>query len=347
VHKTIEISVVVPFFNAEDTILYCLDGIKNQKLKPLEVILVDNNSSDNSANMVKQFIAQNGIENIHYFFEKKQGPSYARNCGVNHANGDIIAFTDSDCIPDPNWLNGILTAFTDPQIGAVAGRIVGYQGESLLDKFHAMFTLKGLDKNQTFSDFTLVKGGFPTANLAVRKDVFNHIGGFDGFMKTYGEDYDLCARIYHAGFRIQYTFDAVVYHKHRSTLKGTWIQSFGFGIAHALLLKKHFNQMVIIDLPRYQYLSQKWSVHMWIDLAGADKKVAGLILLSIMWWPLSILLISYLLYLFTDMESRLRHNGLKARFLGKWQLVFLLFFKSAAITMGRIIGSLQNKVLCF
>jgi len=346
-HKTDEISVVVLFFNAEDTILHCLEGIQNQKLKPLEVILVDNNSSDNSANLVKQFIAQNVIGKFHYFFEKKQGPSYARNCGVNHAKGDIIAFTDSDCIPDKNWLNGILAAFTDPQIGAVAGRIVGYHGESLLDKFHAMFTLKGFDENQTFSDFTLVKGGFPTANLAVRKDVFNHIGGFDGSMKTYGEDYELCARVYRADFGIKYTINAVVYHKHRNTLKGTWIQSFGFGIAHTLLLKKHFKQMVIIDLPRYQYLSQKWSVRMWIDLASADKKVAGLILLSIMWWPLSVLLVSYLLYLFTNMGSRLRQNGLNARFLETWQLVLLLFFKSAAITMGRIIGSLQNKVLCF
>lgn len=345
--KRMKVSVIIPFYNSQRTIDICLNALGDQYIKPCEIILIDNGSSDKSSEIVHVFKHNHPYLNIILVEEPKRGPSAARNRGLKVAVGDIVAFTDSDCAPDKNWLKEIQGAFHNAKIGAVAGRVVGFKPESTLDKFHTVFTMKGLPRSQIFTEFTLVRGGFPTANLAVRKGVLDHIGGFDESMKIYSEDYDLCTRIYQAGFSIQYTTNAVVCHKHRNTLKGTWKQGFGFGTGHPVLLKKHFKQMVIIDLPRYQYFSQKWPTCIWLDLASADKKVAGLILLSIIWWPLSVLLVSYLLYLFTNMGSRLRQNGLKARFLEKWQLVFLLFLKSSAVTAGRVVGSFRNKILCF
>lgn len=341
-----KISIIIPFYNAEETLTLCLEALLSQSYLPSEIFLVDNNSMDGSSSTAKRF-ANDNSSLITYLLESQQGPSYARNSGARLANGDIIAFTDADCVPDRDWLRMLTESFNDGTIGAVAGRIEGFKPESLLDKFHSMLTLRGLPNSQTYKKFTLERGGFPTANLAVRKDVFDAIGGFDESMKIYSEDYDLCARVYKSGYSINYTTDAIVYHKHRNSLLGTWRQSFGFGTGHAALLKKHFKNIVIIDLPKYQFISHNWSVRLWLNLVSADKKLLALLLLSVGFRPLVTILFIYLLFLYWDMKSRLVRNGFNAGFIQKWQLVFLLFFKSLAISAGRMVGSLRHKVLCF
>lgn len=341
-----KISVVVPFYNASATLPRCLESLDSQNLPPVEVILVDNNSTDQSAEIAKKFIADSP-DTFKYLLEVRQGPSFARNSGARLAAGDIIAFTDADCVPDPKWLRILVESFKDEHIGAVAGRVVGFKPESLLDKFHAMFTLRGLPNSHTSREFSLVRGGFPTANLAVRKDVFGAIGGFDESMKIYSEDYDLCARIYQLALSIHYTTDAVVYHIHRNSLAGTWHQSFGFGTGHAVLLKKHFKRLVIINLPRYGIISRKLPLRLWLDFAGADKKLLGIILSAFVWWPLSVMLIPYLLYLYVNVGSRVNQNGINTSLFDRWKIVFLLCFKSLALTAGRMTGSLRNRVMCF
>jgi GT2 family glycosyltransferase len=339
------ISVIVPFYNAEETLLLCINALLAQTLQPAEIILVDNNSDDRSAEIAKKVTEQNpGV--IIFLTELRQGPGRARNKGIRHSTGEIICFTDVDCIPEPDWLNVIARPFQNSQIGAVAGQIKGSGLETIFEKFHYLFTLKGLQQSELFKAFTLVRGGFPTANLAVRKNLLERLQGFDASMGSYGEDYDLCARIYQAGFHIQYTTGAAVLHKHRNTLKSTWLQSYGFGIGHAKLLNKHFKRMLMINLPRYQYVSRKWPVCIWIDLAAADKKLLFLVFGSILWWPLQIVIVFYLLMLYLNMVRRLRQNKMQAGFFEKWQLVFLLLFKSAAITTGRLAGMVKNKVLC-
>jgi cellulose synthase/poly-beta-1,6-N-acetylglucosamine synthase-like glycosyltransferase len=340
------ISVVIPFYNAQNTISLCLKALTEQIVPAYEIILVNNRSTDKSTNIVRTFREELPDLKITLLEEYRPGPSAARNMGFKEANGDVIAFTDADCVPDQNWLKEIRDTFTDSEVGAVSGRIVGFKPETTVDRFHTMFTMQAFPQSQIFTEFTLSRGGFPTANLAVRKDVLDQISGFNEAMKIYSEDYDLCARIYGAGFSIRYTTDAVVYHQHRATLKGTWKQSFGFGTGHAALLKNHFKRILIIDMPKYVYRSSSWPTSSWIDLAGADKKLILLILLSSMWWPLVGLLVLYLFSLYKNMDLRLQENELKARFFEKWRLIFLLFFKSAAITMGRLIGSFRYRVLC-
>jgi len=342
----LKISFVIPFLNSEQTLPLCLQAMEAQTIQPFEVILVDNNSTDNSRKIAKNFVA-NHPSYARYLFADQKGPSYARNCGAEAAHGKVIAFIDSDCIADSRLHEDLVGVFGESKIGAVAGRITGFGKELLWDKFHFMFTLKSLPDEQIFSEFTLVRGGFPAANLAVRKDVFKRIGGFNESLQIYSEDYDLCARIYAAGFIIKYVTNAIVYHKHRNSLKETWKQSFGFGKGHAILLKKHFDHMSIIDLPKYQCICQKLPLRLWLDLSGADKKLLGLILLSLAWAPFTALMLVYFGFLFNSMGKRLRQNNINAGFWEKWHLILLLLLKSTAITCGRMIGSLRNRVLCF
>jgi GT2 family glycosyltransferase len=343
--ENLVISVVVPFYNAEKTLKSCLEALAAQTVKPCEIIMVDNGSTDASADIADKFVEKEP-EIFKYVLENRRGPSIARNSGAKQSQGDIISFTDSDCIPDKNWLRNILIGFNDSQIGSVAGKIKSYRTKNLYDKFHAVFTLKGFTESYTLSEFSLVRGGFPTANLSVRRDAFNKIGGFDETLKISAEDYDLCARIYQIGCSIKYLPDVIVYHQHRNTLRGTWRQSFGFGTGHPKLLKKHFKRLTIIDLPKFQYISKWLPFRIWFDAAGADKKLLLIIIIFIMWPPAIILVPLFFFYLFFNICSHLKKDKIQAKFIEKLQLIFLLFVKSIALTAGRIKGSIQNRVIC-
>ena len=109
------ISVVIPAFNEEKRIEACLKSIASQTYKPLEVIVVDNNSTDKTAKIAKSFGAQ-------VIIEKQQGVTYARNRGFEIAKGEIIARTDADTIVPSNWLERINDHFEkDKKLDAVSG----------------------------------------------------------------------------------------------------------------------------------------------------------------------------------------------------------------------------------
>jgi len=343
--KNPKVSVVVPIYNAGETLALCLEGLSGLRYDNYEVFLVDNSSTDNSLDIAKRYSSQNP-DKFKCITENHQGPSYARNTGAKKATGEILAFTDADCIPDADWLNTIVQPFEKDEIGAVAGRVTGFELTTTLDKFHCLFTLRGFPNSQTHSEFLLVRGGFPTANLAVRKGLFDAIGGFDITMKIYSEDYDLCARIYQAKFKIRYIANALVSHRHRNTYTGTWKQSFGFGRGHTVLLKRHLPNLIILDLPRWQHIFTEAPFRGWIDLAGADKKLFFILVAGFLWTPCFFLMMVYLGLLYVDLNSRQEKECLGASYPEVVQLVFLLLYKSTALTSGRLYGALKNKVLC-
>ena len=340
------ISVIVPFYNAADTLSLCLESLEAQEERPFEVILVDNNSTDRSASIAKNFTTRyKGWYRC--ITEKKQGPTFARNAGAKQAGGDIIAFTDADCITHPNWLRSLAGNFDAPNIGAVAGKTAAYEHKTSLDKFHALYTLQGLKNDGIFSEFLILSGGFPTANLAVRKDIFEAINGFDESIKIYSEDYDLCARIYQSGYKIKYTNQVIVYHKHRTTLKGTWKQSYGFGSGHVINLKRHFSRLLIFEVPKFRYMSQRYPLRAWVDLAAADKKMMAIVLLALIWWPMVFGLPIYTAFLYRQISVRLQRREISSSAKEKCLLVALLLFKSFALTSGRVVGAIKHRIFCF
>jgi glycosyltransferase involved in cell wall biosynthesis len=341
------ISVVIPVFNAEKTIGQCLDSLYGQSVKPLEIIVVDNNSTDGTKDIVLNMFYCHKEIPAYYLAEVRQGPSHARNSGANRAGGDVIGFIDADCIADPSWLYRLSESFNSSDIGAVAGSIIGFDKKTTIGKFHAMFTMKGLPQSQMFYEFNLVSGGFPTANFSIRKGLFKSLNGFDESIPIYAEDYDLCARIYKSGSNIYYNKDVIVFHQHRQNLASTWSQSYGFGTGHATLLKKHFPRLLVLELPKWRFISRNWPLRAWIDIASADKKIIIGLILSVIWWPFIFLTLSYLIFLYRDIGLRIIENHLEASFFEKWCMIFLLCFKSMAMTAGRLRGSFTHGVLCF
>jgi len=166
------ISVVVPFYNAEPYIQRCIAGLLAQQYprEAYEIIMIDNNSTDASAAIVKQY------PHLTLLTEQKQGAYAARNRGLAAARGSIIAFTDPDCVPDPYWLQQIATAFASTDdIAVVLGHCQMAQGTYLLSLLEAYehqklsFVFNSGRKNLYF--------GY-TNNMAVRREAFSRVGPF-------------------------------------------------------------------------------------------------------------------------------------------------------------------------
>jgi glycosyltransferase involved in cell wall biosynthesis len=166
-----EVSVIVPFYNREEYIERCLQGLLAQTYPPgsYELLLVDNNSSDRSCEIVRNY------PRVRLLHEEKQGAYAARNHGVAASRGQILVFTDADCVPSPDWLKELATQFSAPTVGLAQGRrVFGADGSmlSMLAAYEAethAYIFSGEVKGAVF--------GY-TNNMAVRREVFDRCGPF-------------------------------------------------------------------------------------------------------------------------------------------------------------------------
>ena len=118
---SLKVTVVIVTYNRAEMLKEALESLTTQSRLPDEVLVVDNNSSDRTKAVAESF---KGRLNMSYVFEPVQGTSTARNTGIKHAQGDIIAYLDDDCIAEKDWLHYIEIPFLkDPAIGMVGGQI--------------------------------------------------------------------------------------------------------------------------------------------------------------------------------------------------------------------------------
>ncbi|MFH1478203.1 MAG: glycosyltransferase [Candidatus Omnitrophota bacterium] len=342
----IKISIVIPVYNAVDTIGLCLESLINQTVnkKDYEIIVIDNGSDDGSFTIIKEFVKKHNENKFILLQELKKGPSEARNRGIKSSSGTFIAFTDSDCVADKDWLKDIISAFDDEKIGAVAGNIKGYKPRNIIQKLLSITTLKGLKEEKIFDEFTLTEGGFSTTNLSIRKSLFQELEGFLG--EQYGEDHDLCARVYRKGFKIKYITNALVYHIHRDTLWGLIVQGFNFGKSHPRNLKKWGKKRLIISLPRYTYSNKNFIFPIWLDFNPLDKKAIIAIFLGFYNKVFFLFFIVYLVYFFISLKRQYKKLCIKVSYIEILLSISLLLLKSISMTFGRIYGSYKNKVIC-
>jgi len=221
------ISVVIPAYNSEKTIYKCLKAIKEQTLKSLEIIVVDDSSSDKTAEISKEFAVV--IPNAH-----KKGAGGARNTGGFMAKGDIIVFTDSDCVPSQDWLLSIKNAFNENNnIVGVAGGYSHNEGKSFISKF-AFLELKQRRKNFPNYMETAV-----TNNFAVLNNVFKKIGGFPEIFKCASlEDMIFSFNISRNG-KIRWLKNNGVGHHFPETVKSYLTQQFRFGRDTVITYKEY------------------------------------------------------------------------------------------------------------
>ncbi len=211
------VSVVIPIYNCETDLPELINCLLAQTYPKqlVEYLLVDNNSSDRTFELLQQTAKTSPIL-IRVLSENKIQSSYAaRNTGIRAANGQIIAFTDADCRPQAQWLKLLVAPFVNNDVAIVAGEITALTGNSLLEKF--------AENQQTLSQKHTLHHKFcpygQTANLAIRRQVLEKVGLFRPYLTT-GGDADICWRIQQENIgRLEFANQAIVKHRHRTTLK--------------------------------------------------------------------------------------------------------------------------------
>jgi GT2 family glycosyltransferase len=211
--QALKISVVIPHYNDLENLARCLDSVRRQNFPPshFEIIVSDNNS--NGGTTAVQRIAPD----VTVITAAQQGAGPARNAGAAVARGTYLAFLDSDCVADENWLSEGLSAIG--QYDYVGGRVITTVQDptqlTVAEAFEAVFAFdfKKYIKKDRFSG---------TGNLFVPEHIFRKVGGF---RSNVAEDIEWCHRANAMGFRLGYTEQAVVYHPARrewSALKKRW-----------------------------------------------------------------------------------------------------------------------------
>ncbi len=201
-----KISIIVPVFNDEKNIGTCIISLLNQDYlkKYYEIIIVDNNSTDDTKKIIKKF------KNINYVIEKKPGASASRNKGLKITKGDIIAFTDSDCYVEKNWLKEIEKSLkkNDAVVGYSKGVNYNKVAEFVDDSYEEL--MKDFMENEN-----LVR--LDTRNCAVKKSVFEKVNSFDEQIK-FNEDTEFSARVKEKDIQIAFNTDMIVNHVNPTNL---------------------------------------------------------------------------------------------------------------------------------
>lgn len=216
--------MIISAKNEAERLEACFASLAEQKSRyPFEVHLVDNGSSDGTYAKARKLAA--GHKNMHVWKEKKPGSPAARNHGARRARGRILIFTDADCRFHPKWVEEMARPFQEGRpfpLAALGGRTTSaFQSdgkpnlwESYLDELFRFW------EQDRISPFPAFLPWAPTCNLAVLREAFEAIGGFDEKWRVAAYDVDLCWRLVMCGFVFGYAPKAEVHHLRRHTLRG-------------------------------------------------------------------------------------------------------------------------------
>ena len=220
------VSVIVPVKNGAEHVKELLDSLMklDYEKDKSELIVVDGRSTDGTRDIVAQYP-------VKLVLEERPGLNAARNTGIKHAKGQVLVFTDVDCIVPGDWLRKIILDFRDSQVGCVGGSVSGYYDNFLSRYADESFlpVLRSFKERQV-----LIKVKPPQlypvgCNMAVSREATEKVGVFDERIK-YGFDEDeLAERICENGYKMVLDHDVLIKHKHRPSLSELLKQNFNYG----------------------------------------------------------------------------------------------------------------------
>lgn len=203
-----KISVIIPVYNAEKTILYTLTALEGQSRNDFEVIIVDDGSTDMSAKLVAQFREQNNLP-IKLIHQENSGPARARNVGVEQAEGEMLIFLDADCIPLENWVKEMTSLLGKDVAGCYCGNTVR-NTESIVARY-VDYEMTKRHKGMIGKDIDAIS----TYSASFLKRIFTECSGFDThYREASGEDFDLAFNIARAGYKLRFINTTFVYQYH-------------------------------------------------------------------------------------------------------------------------------------
>jgi mycofactocin system glycosyltransferase len=258
-----EVSVVIPVRNRHEAVRHLVAGLD----PALEIIVVDDGSDPPIAGATLRH-------------ETSRGPASARNAGIAVAGRPFVALLDSDVSAPDGWLDALLPHFSDPQVGAVAPRIVTTRGgtaswrERTLARYDAARSPLDLGARPARVSPGSVVSYVPAAALVLRRSALGDRSAlgeqppvFDEQLR-YGEDVDLIWRLASASWTVRYEPAAAVGHAHRPTLGAAVAQRFGYGVSAAPLAQRHPGKLA-------PFAGSRWTVAAWALLATGHPRSAA------------------------------------------------------------------------
>ncbi len=227
--RTPMVSVVICAYNAERTMLPCLESLRRLKYPNCEVVIVDDGSRDRTADIAMDF------PEFRLIRQPNKGLSVARNVGLHAARGEIIAYTDSDCVVDPDWLTLMVRAMVDGGFDGCGGPNYAPHEDGRVEGCVA--AAPGAPCHVLVADDRAEH--LAGCNMVFTKAALVAVGGFDAQFTSAGDDVDICWRMLDAGFALGYCPAALVWHFRRNTVKAYYGQQRGYGRAEAALYLKY------------------------------------------------------------------------------------------------------------
>ena len=315
-------TVIVPAYNARDTIGACIESLLGQTHRPDEVIVVDDCSRDDTAQVALKY----GVKVIK--LDKNSGPGVARNAGAAAAAGEILAFTDSDCVAPPGWLERIVGALDAPGVVAATGGYAGPVQDGFLTRLQHLIIRQRQSALPPEIDSTI------TSNFACLKSAFESVGGFplyylkrDPTKPIWGnEDEELGFLLARAGGKIRWMPEIGVLHRFRLSLTG-YLRQQRFYAERIIVSHFRFPEMV---KSRTNYGRLNGALHLGSILGVSLGMLALLAWLAglgdTQWVAASLLGISAPMYLLLPIPALLglRRQGQDGNFIAKAYVVLLL-----------------------
>jgi glycosyltransferase involved in cell wall biosynthesis len=221
--SSVRISVVICSYNRADYIINAIDSLYKQTLahSEFEVLVVDNNSTDNTAELVSLYINQHPQLNVRYHTETRQGASFARNTGASMAAFPLLCFMDDDAVAEKDYLQRIANFFTIyPDAAGLGGRIIPkyIPAKPSWMSYYVSSLVGNFEYSKEFTEFK--PGKYPLeSNMVVTKADFERINGFNtelpgvkGKVRIGGEGKDFFLRLEALGKKVYYDPLLIVHH---------------------------------------------------------------------------------------------------------------------------------------
>lgn len=227
------VSVIIPSYNAQSTIEQTLQSLMEQDyMGPTEIIVVDDGSTDATSEISRKYADK-------VFIQDHKGPGMARNRGVEESSGEVLIFTDSDCILSKQFVSELVKPLGDPLVAGVQGRYVG-RDTAIIARFIQHEYEERARRQAKVDNVYWVA----THSACYRRDAFLSTGGFGTFSR--GQDLDLSQRMERSGLRLVFNPDAIVYHHHPTTL-GKYIRGKFTRAYWMIALYKKFPERIVKD----------------------------------------------------------------------------------------------------
>jgi mycofactocin glycosyltransferase len=240
------VSIIIPVRNRPEEIRACLASIAklNYPSQKIEIIVVDDCSSDTTPAVIREFPVPL------LALKKHRQASFCRNVAARHAKNEILAFIDSDCEADPDWLLDLTPAFREETVAAVGGMIDSFYTINQLDQYEkvqsSLLISSWYKRSGELDRFFYV----PSCNFLIRRDCFKELGGFKKDLHV-GEDVDLCWRIQNTGLQVEFRPVGTIFHKHRNRVRAFCRRRFDYGTSEPQLQKRHKDRRKTMIFPLF------------------------------------------------------------------------------------------------